>query len=227
MKFFYSARTTVVVLIASFLFLNGCASIKNAPISNEVKAIYTRYESVGFITLKASNNKNTSYQPEVKYALIWDDKAENRRKYSFKVVEPYNKAKNEFNEYIISFKLKPGKYVFREIFAQSGIFPVRGTFEVPLYKKITVPENKIIYFGHVEANIVDRTIDDQLRAGPVTPLIDQAVVGASTGTFVISIQDRFETDTALIRSKYGYLSEAEIENMTLSEWQQPSEEDMR
>ncbi len=215
MKSFYS-RATVIVLIASFLFLSGCATVKNAPISDKITAIDTTNESIGFITLKVSNNKNRGYQPTARNAFIWEDKVEGAKKYSFKILKPYKRSKNKFNESIISFQLKPGEYMFKDIFAQSGIFPVIGSFAVPLHKKLTVPANKIIYFGHVDATIEDRTSKDQLRAGPVIPLIDQAVVGASTGTFVVNILDQFETDTALIRNKYSYLSGALIENMTLS-----------
>jgi hypothetical protein len=227
MKFFALKKWSVVALLASYLFLAGCATIQDPAFSKTTKSIDTSTESIGFFTLRISNSKNKSYQPNASMAFIWQDVAGDRKKYSIKMDESYNKKDNAFNEYIVSFKLAPGNYVLREIFAQSGVFPVMGTFSVPMYKKITVPQRKVVYFGHIDANVVDRTNDSQLRAGSVIPLIDQAVVGASSGTFVIDIQDRFAADTELVKRKFSYLGSAQIENMTLSKWEKPTEADMK
>jgi len=228
MEFRTIKKVVVLSILAVFMVMSGCASIKNAPLSNNVSAIDTTNESIGFMTVKISNNKNTSYQPEIKHAFIWDEKngAADRERYSFKVNEAYKSVDDEFNEYVISFQLKPGDYVIRELFAQSGLFPFIGTFAVPLYSNISVPANKTIYLGHVDANVVDREDDSLLRAGPVIPLIDQAMTGASGGTFVINIEDRFESDTKLIQDMYSYMSGVTIDNMSLNQWKQPSEDEM-
>ncbi len=97
---------------------------------------------------------------------------------------------------------------------------------MPLYKKISLDEKQFIYFGHVDAVVVDRSRKDQLRAGPVIPLIDQAVVGASTGTFEIDIKDNYDDDIKFLREKFSYLSDIEIVNMTLSPWVKPTEDEM-
>jgi len=227
MKLLPLKKIAAAALVVSYFFLAGCATVKGPALSQKVKNIDINTESIGFMTLKISNSKVKSYQPDAKFAFIWEDTAGDRKKYSFKVDEPYNSKSNEFNEYIISFKLKPGNYVIREIFSQSGLFPVRGNFAVPLYKKVTIPAQKVVYFGHIDADVVDRTGDEQLRAGPVIPLIDQAVVGASGGTFTVDISDRFVDDLELVKSKYNNLSSLEVENMTLSKWEKPSEADMK
>jgi hypothetical protein len=123
--------------------------------------------------------------------------------------------------------LPAGKYKLRELFAQSGIFPVIGTFSVPLYSSFFIEPQKIIYLGHIEATIVERTDDKLLRAGPVIPLIDQAVTGASGGTFVITVTDLYENDIKLFQQKYHYLAQYQVENRTLPQWNQPTEKDMQ
>lgn len=216
------------LLATILLSLSGCASIKDAPFSHDTKSIDTSLESIGFMTVKISNSKNTSYQPELKYAFIWD-KVEgdvDRERYSIEVNDPYKSVDDEYNEYVVSFQLKPGAYTLRELFAQSGTFPFVGTFSVPMFTPINVPANQVIYLGHIDANVVDKIDDNLLSAGPTIPLIDQAVTGASGGTFIINVEDRFEADTNLIRSMYNYLANTEIQNMTMPQWTQPTESEM-
>jgi len=228
MEFQKISRVFTFLMITAFMLMSGCASIKNAPLSNDVSAIDTSKESIGFFTVKISNEKNTNYQPELKYAFIWAEEngEEGGEKYSFEVNEAYKSVDETFNEYVVSFQLKPGDYVIRELFAQSGLFPFVGSFAVPLYSAITVPENTTMYLGHIDANVVDRVDDDLLRAGPIIPLIDQSVTGASGGTFMINIEDRFETDEALLKNMFSYMGGVKIENMSLNQWKQPSEEEM-
>jgi hypothetical protein len=57
--------------------------------------------------------------------------------------------------------------------------------------------------------------------------LDQAVVGASTGTFVIDISDRYDEDIKLIKEKFTYLDAADFENLTLSQWVKPTESAMK
>ena len=163
----------------------------------------------------------------VKPSALNQNVKEGNKKYSFKVDGKYRDIENEYNEYLISFQLPPGKYKLRELFAQSGIFPVRGTFSIPIYSMFEIEANKIIYLGHIEAYVKKRTRDDELRAGLVIPLIDQAVIDAADGTFVIEINDLFQNDIELFKKQYHYLSDYNIENRTLPPWKKPSKEDMQ
>jgi hypothetical protein len=217
----------IIIISLIVVLFNSCATIKNPPISNSINKLDMSKGSIGFLTLKVSNNKNKIYQPEISYAFIWDDKIKDRNKYSIRVNEPFNSTENEFNEYIISFQLDKGEYVFRELSGQAGSFPISGIFSILLFKKISMPKNKILYFGHINAKVVNRIKENDLRAGPVFPLINQSITGASTGTFKIDIVDNYEADVALIKNRYKYLSNKIIENVTLSQWRKPLENDMK
>jgi hypothetical protein len=209
------------------LTLVGCATVKEAPISSTTTSVDTSKESIAFMTVKVSNQKNTSYQPNLNNVFVWEKKEKDVQKHSFKVIKPINTAPNQYNEYVVSFNVAPGEYVIRSLFGRSGIFPFIGNFLIPFYKQVSIPSNKVVYLGHVDATIVDRTSDNQLRAGPVIPLIDQAIVGASGGTFKIDIQDHFEADTAYIKEKFPAFKSINIENMLLSPWVQPSAKEMQ
>lgn len=221
-KFYHFLTLCVTVLI-----LSGCATGKPPALNSDMKSIDTSKESIALLTVKIANEYKTGYQPNVKHAFIWSHAQEDRKKYSFSVSEKYNEEKNVFNEYLLSFQLPPGKYRLRELFAQSGTFPVIGTFAVPLYSTFSIEPGKIIYLGHIEAVVKERTDEQMLRAGPVIPLIDQAVTGASGGTFIITIKDLYETDIKLFQQKYPYLMQHTIENSTLPQWRMPTPEDLQ
>ena len=70
------------------------------------------------------------------------------------------------------------------------------------------------YIGHVQAVVRERK-DGEERAGPVIPLIDQAVVGASGGTFDVTISDAWATDEALFKSTFPALARVSIEKKLL------------
>ena len=220
----YSA---LIGLLFLMLMLGGCATMKPPALSHDVKKLDVSEESIALITVKIANKYKMSYQPNIKYVFIWEDKKENRKKYSFDVGEKHNEVENEFNEYLISFQLPPGKYKLREFFAQRGKFPVIGTFSLPIYTSFSIEPNKIIYLGNIDAYIKERTSDDELRAGPVIPLIDQAVTGASGGTFVIEITDHFNNDIAKFKQKYHQITGYDIINLALPPWKKPTKEDMQ
>lgn len=222
-------RMFAAVIAVMILLTSGCASVQKPALTKDLTSLDTSQESIGVMTVRISNNNNTSYQPEIKYAFIWDSasKGDDREKHSIKVSDPYQQSEDQYNDYLISFKLPAGNYQLRELFAQSGTFPFVGTFSVPLYDEITVPENEVFYLGHINANVVEKTTDEQIAAGPLFPLIDQSITGASGGTFIVNIEDRFESDLTLIRSMFSYLENREIKNLTLPAWQKPTETEMQ
>jgi hypothetical protein len=217
----------LLALCAIVFMLGGCATMKPPALSPKTNTIDVSKESIALLTVKIANEYKTGYQPNIKYIFVWSDVEKDREKFSFSVDEKNKEVENSFNEYLISFQLPPGKYKLRELFAQSGIFPVIGTFSVPVYSSFSIEPHKIIYLGHIEATIKERTDDKMLRAGPVIPLLDQAVTGASGGTFVVTIIDLFEDDMKLFQQKYPYLAQHQVDNYTLPQWTQPTEKDMK
>jgi hypothetical protein len=201
--------------------------MKPSALGPDGKQLDVSEESIALLSVKVTNKYKTDYQPDIKNVFIWEDKSEDRKKYSFAVEEKYNEVENEFNEYLISFQLPPGKYEIREFFAQKWAFPVIGSFTLPIYADFSIAPNEIVYLGNIDARIIERTSDDELRAGLVIPLVDQAVTGASGGTFVIEITDCFNDDIEKFKQKYYQLTGCDIINLTLPPWKKPTTEDMQ
>lgn len=110
--------------------------------------------------------------------------------------------------------------------AMGGGFPISGTFAVPVYSKFELRPRSVVYLGRVEAVVRERKDDSELRAGPVIPLIDQAVVGASGGTFDVKIFDNYDEDLAAFQKKHPFLDRYQVEKAVLPPWTKPTDEEM-
>jgi len=210
-----------VALLLS-LILGGCSTLRPSALNQDIDSIDISQESIALLTLGVANKYKPDFKPNAGYVFVSHNNKENGKKYSIAVEEKYNETENGYNEYLISLQVPPGEYKLEKISAISGFFPVIGHYFIPIYSNFRVDSNKIIYLGHIETYVKERTNEDDLRAGPVFPLIDQAATGASGGTFVTEISDNFQNDIKLFKSNYPYLAGFEIDNVSLPPWEQPT-----
>lgn len=84
-------------------------------------------------------------------------------------------------------ELEPGEYVIRGLTRLGRAFPINGFFFAPVHAELTSAEPGVFYLGHIEATVRECK-DNEFKAGPSIPLLlDQAIAGASGGTFDIEI----------------------------------------
>jgi hypothetical protein len=150
-----------------------------------------------------------------------------KKVYSFRVHDPDRHVDEQFNEYLISIGLPPGEYTLIEIRGLNRKFPISAVSSIPMYTSFELKPNSMIYLGRVEAVIHQRKDDSELRAGPVIPLIDQAVAGFSGGTFHVQILDNYDADLAFFRQTYPALEKFAVDRAVLPPWKKPSDEDMK
>lgn len=221
-----STNLLFIIFCLSILLLNGCgAGKKKMALLPQMKSVDVSKESLALLTVKISNEYKPGHQPDIYSVTIRREEEDAKREF-FEVTEKekYNEVKDSYNEYLISFKLSSGKYILRHILARRHIpLLVKGAFVVPMFSSFSMEPNKVIYLGHIDATVKERIDDNMLRAGSVIPLIDQSVIGASGGTFVVNITDRYEDDIKLFQEKFPYLLDHRIENCTLPQWTQPKD----
>ena len=203
-------RLWVVALVA---FLGACYT--SAPLRRGEPVADIGGRSIAFATLTSSNSYKPAFRPNLVYALVARNDNGKRDGHSAKLEGAY-RSDDVSSDFLISFLLEPGDWTVESIVAQAMVFPIQGTYTTQEVAKFMVPERRYVYFGHVDLDIVERTRDDQPPAGFVLPLIDQAVSGASGGTFVIRIEDRFDADVALARSVFGVPAGQDVLNATVT-----------
>ncbi|GHT85916.1 hypothetical protein AGMMS49960_04330 [Betaproteobacteria bacterium] len=131
-----------------------------------------------------------------------------------------DKAKNETdseitgNNYLLRLELSPGRYEIIGLTSLARLFPINGFFFTPLHSPLEVKESGVYYLGHINATVRERQ-ENEFKAGSSIPLIDQAIAGASTGTFDVEITDDFATDEAVFRSKFPALAAIPIQKTIL------------
>jgi len=214
----------ILTIFTSFTF-SSCATVKPMALNQKTTGLQMIQESIAIMTVKTSNQHRPQFQPDVWYVSVWSRDEKTPTKHMFRVDSPCNKNEKAFNEYLISMQLPPGQYKLRELAGFSGIFPIHGNFQVPLYLDFELNNSQIVYLGRIEAVNRERKSDDELRAGSILPLLDQAVAGFSGGTFDIKICDDYDHDITLFKDKFPCLKNCDIEKAILPQWYNPAQKD--
>lgn len=160
------------------------------------------------MTATLKNAYKTSWQPRLLVVNVEKDGAkEAADRINFTMDD---KARNETdsetdgNDYMLRMELNAGRYEIQGMTSLARSFLINGFFFTPLHSPIEAKEPGVFYLGHVTATVRERK-ENEFRAGAPIPLLDQAVVGASGGTFDVEITDQFATDEGKFRSKFPAL----------------------
>lgn len=186
--------------------------------TNDSDRLAENSKPVYLMTVTLKNTYRTSFQPKLLVVHVEKpDAKEAADRINFIMDE---KAKNESdsvntgNSYLIRMALDRGRYEIQGLTALARSFPINGFFFAPMHSNMEVNESGVFYLGHVSATIRERQ-GSEFKAGPSLPLIDQAIAGASGGTFDVEITDEFATDEAAFRSRFPALAEVEISKALL------------
>jgi len=209
---------TLASLICTIALLSGCATqIKMSP-TKDTYALDTSKESTVLIGLTLRNDYHPSYQPSpiVLHVERGDASQMSDRLNFIFDREGVDENSTETN-YLARISLPPGKYIMRGISGGAGLLPFHGNFFTPLHEDLEVKPNQIEYVGRVTAVVQERK-DGELRAGPMIPLLDQAVTGFSGGTWEVAVADNYESDVAAFRTAFPVLEKANVEKAILPPW---------
>jgi hypothetical protein len=166
-------------------------------------------KSLALFTVKVANQYKPGYQPNKLLVFI-----EGANSGAYKVImesPPHISEKDSFNEYLLSFDLKPGISKFYKIwFIYADTFVV-GRANIPFDLEADIKQNSIQYLGHIDTIIREKKNDNEKSAGPLLPLIDQATTGFSSATYDIVIEDKFDDDMKKFFSEYPGLQKVKID----------------
>lgn len=207
------------VLALSFaLFGAGCATRTPMSFADDEEKLTDKSKPV---LLMSATIKNTykSHQPRLQVVHVEKPGAANASDRLNFVMD--GKGRDESNDasmgsrYLIRMELDPGQYEIRGMSSMVHSFPIISSFFTPMHSALDVEGAGVIYIGHVEATVRERQ-GDEFRAGPVIPLLDQALSGASGGTFDVTISDAFAGDEALFRDRFPALKDVPIAKRILA-----------
>jgi hypothetical protein len=198
---------TLGVLLFAVL-LTGCATRTKMAFENDGDKITASSKPVLLMTVTLKNSYKTSYQPKLLVVNVEKpDAKDSKDRLNFTMDDKARVESNKAeigNSYFVRMELDPGSYKLLGLTSTASGFLINGYFFAPLHSDIVAKKSGVYYLGHVDATVRERK-GEEFKAGSQVPLIDQAVVGASGGTFDIAISDAFATDEALFRSKFPAL----------------------
>ena len=201
-------RLSTFFLALTVLFLSACVTQTPMAFKDDAQRITAASKPIFLMTATLGNDYRPSYQPGLRRVYV--DRAgskEGTDRIYFTPDEKTGYAAQDgkpSNNYLLRFELAPGDYVIHGMHAMTFSFPFTGNFLLPLHIPLTSRDGGVYYLGHVQAVVRER-VGEEFRAGPVIPLIDQAVAGASGGTFEIAVSDRQEADEAAFRARFPAL----------------------
>ena len=211
-------RLITGLLLATLVLLTGCATRTKMAFESDDEKLTPASKPIYLMTATIKNTYRTSYQPKLLVVNVEKEGAKDSAdRLNFTMDE---KARQETgtaesgNSYLLRMPLDPGRYEIRGLTSLVTSFPINGFFFAPMHSSLDVRGPGVYYLGHVSATVRERQ-GNEFKAGPTLPLIDQAVAGASGGTFDIEIIDRFATDEAVFRAKFPALKDVEIRKAVL------------
>jgi len=196
-----------VVMLAGLLLVSGCAT--KMPLNSKESKVDLAKGSLVLFALEMENEYVPDYQPKVKsvhFASLEDEQSS----MSFDPGVELKKTEAGGNFYLVSAVLKPGQYKFQNISCGASSLLIYGNCIAHIDSKFPLKENEIIYLGHISAKNIERKEEGAKWAGPLIPLIDQAVTGFSGGTFKIKMENKLDEDRALFVENYPDLSHYDI-----------------
>jgi len=203
-------RISGLFIIWIALLLGGCASSPKMAFLENPQTELDAGKSIYLLSIDLSNQYKTAYQPKLNYVSLENTDTE---KFTNYVLGPEAKTESEDpqvgNQYLAHFSLEPGNYVLRHLVSVNSAFLIYGSFMTPVHAEIEVNAPGIYYLGNVNGSVRQRQ-GSEFKAGSSIPLIDQATVGASGGSFDVEISDRWIDDQPAFIATYPNLKDADI-----------------
>ncbi|MFA5073530.1 MAG: hypothetical protein WC539_06505 [Nitrospirota bacterium] len=211
---YFKIYLALFVIIAEIFLLNGCAARRNMAFTKSIEQIDISKESIAIFTLKTSNSYKPGCQPFADFVTIKSkNRADQDETYEYYTNLPTKAVQGTYNEYFLSVQMTPGEYILDTITGMVILYHMNGncgSFDIPINATFKIEPDSLVYIGRIEADNVKRVNDDELRAGPVLPLLDQALSGYYTGTFRVKVYDNFDEDIASFANEFPAIKNQKI-----------------
>lgn len=217
---FLQKRILCTLMLCVGVLLAGCAGAPYMPLHEETEAVDTA-APLYLMTVSIKNVYKPRWQPKVlNVILVKPGAAPESRAFGFRMDDQGEvEAQDDsgVSTFLVRFKTDASPHVLDGSVAMARAFPVIGTYTLNLQLPIPPKSSGVHYLGAINAVVRER-LDSEFRAGPVIPLIDQAVAGASSGTFDVVVADQYEQDMALFAQRFPALKDAKVQKALLPPW---------
>ena len=208
---------SLLVVLLSTLFA-GCASAPYMPLAEEGSKLDSS-KPLFLMSVVVKNEYRERWQPRILNVILEKNGGAGKPESIVLRMDTKGMIASEAgsSNYLVRFPAESAPHTVRGFNSMASAFPIHGFYFVPLHANLAKYDGGVYYLGSVKAVIRDRK-EGEFRAGPVIPLIDQAIAGASSGTFDVEISDFYDSDVALFRKTFPVLKDVEIKKAVLPKW---------
>jgi len=215
-------RLVIAAAAAVSVLFTGCATRTTQAFENDADRVTATSDPVYLMTATVRNDYKKNWQPHLLVVNVEKEGAtDSSGRFNFTMDKKAlldESDKEAGNKYLLRMQLPPGKYQIIGLTELNRSFPIVASFFTPLHETLTVSgKGTVTYLGHVDAGIRERK-GEEFKAGPSIPLIDQAVAGASGGTWDVAIVDAWDADEPVFRGKFAALKDAPIQKGLMAPW---------
>lgn len=188
-----------ILALGLAVLISGCATRTKMAFEADDEKLTETSKPVYLMTATLKNTYHPSFQPKLIVVHVEKPGAKDAAGRLNFTMDTKAKAESntvqQGNSYFLRMQLEPGPYQIVGMSSMASSFPITGFFFAPIHTPLEAGGSGVYYLGHVAATVRER-VGDEFKAGPSIPLIDQAVAGASGGTFDVEISDQWETEEA-------------------------------
>lgn len=191
-----------------------CGCVPAMSLQPDTPAVDVSKQSLLLMSVDVANGKVPACIPEAMQFAVEGagGQALNFRADAHGLVE--NRVQLNSNRYYMRVALDPGAYTVRGVHGICRMFPFTGNWFLPIHGELDLPPGQVVYAGRVKGVTRDRA-DADFRAGAVIPLIDQASVGMSNGTWDVTISDAASEDIPALQRAFPALQKVEVRTLVL------------
>ena len=212
-------RVLSLFVLALTTVLAGCASAPYMPLADESSKLDLA-KPLFLMTVVVKNDYRQRWQPRILNVIL--EKEGGAAKPETLVFRMDSKGTitpdSGSSTYLVRFPTDAAPHTVRGFNSMASAFPIHGFYFVPLHASLAKSDGGVYYLGSIRAVIRERK-DGEFRAGPLIPLIDQAIAGGSTGTFEVEVSDAYDADVALFRKTFPALKDVEVKRSVLPKWE--------
>jgi hypothetical protein len=201
--------------------MSGCATVHEMGVNKATTSLDLKGKALLLMSLQVANGYKPDYQPTVNVVYFETGAADSKEKrHNFKPDLEGTIVNSEGARYLLRMELEPGKYVLRGAGCMYRSFMLLGSCFMPIHADVEAKADTITYLGSAHGVTRERG-EGEFRAGPMIPLIDQAVTGFSRSTFDVELSDNREEDLKAYRLLFPALSTADIQFNILPPFDRP------
>ncbi len=195
-----------MALALAVFAVSGCAA-SYSRMALKSGEIDTGAHSIALFTVVTRNELKPEHIPALHTVRLRSD---NGRYYTFSFDTP----DEALSAYLASIPLPPGRYRLISFAGESNFYRIRGRFTIPVSMDFELKGNSITYLGQIHTNNRKRGKGER-RSGPILPHIHQKESGFASGTFDVTVLDRYDGEIEVIKERYPSIAGYSIEKSVM------------